>query len=281
MVEYYKILELQFDASELDLKNSFRRLAKKFHPDSNQGSNEFTENFRQVQEAYEKLLVFMKSSNFEFWRKNQTKSQKQTEESKSFEEQNKKSYNTSNQKEHSKSEHFSFYEFVNDFGLFEEDLFEENQTELTKQYSQNEFITTDNFDYKVLKFEFCREFGNQFFKSKSDGYFLIIELEIKNISKSMISIHNYMYRVFDSEGYFYEFSNNGLSTMNFLQEPIISFFGKELNPKIKSTVKLIFEVPEIGDYFIQLCGGKYEWDKNNICICNETATVKLVTNHKI
>lgn len=280
MIEYFKILELEIDATEKDLKDSFRRLSKKYHPDTNQGSDKYVENFRLVHDAYERLLVFMKSNNFESWKKNHFKSKKQTEENKYSSEYKEQTHSnfSNNQKEKSKSEHFNYYEFVNDYGLFEEDLFEENITAIKKQYSLNEVVTTENFEYKILRFQFVKEFGNQIFKSKSDGYFLIVELEIKNISKTMISLHNYMYRIFDYEGYFYEFSINGLSTMNFLQEPIIPFFGKEQNPRIKSTIKLIFEIPEIGDYFIQLCGGKYEWDNNNICICNEISTVKLVYN---
>lgn len=279
MIEYFKILELEIDATEKDLKDAFRRLSKKYHPDTNQGSDMYIENFRLVQDAYERLLVFMKSNVFESWQKNHFKSKKQTKDNSEHKEQTHTNF-SNNKKEKSKSEHFNYYEFLNDFGLFEEDLFEENITAIKKQHSLNEIVTTENFEYLLHNFQFTKEFGNHFFKSKSDGYFLIIELEIINISKSMISLHNYMFRVFDYEGYFYEFSNNGLTTMIFLQEPIIPFFGKEQNPKIKSTVKLIFEVPEIGNYFIQLCGGKYEWNNDNICICNEISTVKLVYNNE-
>ena len=65
--------------------------------------------------------------------------------------------------------------------------------------------------------------------------------------------------------------------MHLNQEPIIPFFGKEQNPKINSKFKIIYEVPEIGDYFLQLCGGSYKFDENNICICEEIETVKLKT----
>lgn len=265
MIEYFDILNLEIDASEKDLKDSFRKLSRKYHPDTNQGSDKYVENFRLVQNAYERVLVFMKSKTYEGWKKNYFKSKEQTES---------KFYKN----EESKKEHFNYYEYVNDSGLFEEDLFKENTTEIKKQHSLNEVISSENFEYNILRFQLIKEFGNQIFKSKSDGYFLIVELEIKNTSKTMITLHNYMFRVFDKDGCFYEFSNNGISTMSFLQEPIIPFFGKEQNPRIKSTIKLIFEVPEIDDYFIQLCGGKYEWDLNNICICNDISTVKLVYN---
>lgn len=281
MIEFYKILELSLEATEKELKDAFRRLSKKYHPDKNDGSDQFVEKFRLVRDAYERVLVFMKSAGYSTWKSKHSNTAKQSTPN------SQKSTNDTTQDSRSNdlfdttksdssfSAHFNFYEFVNKSGLFAEDLFQNNSKPIQKQYSLNETILTDSFEYKLVGFQFAKELGNNFFKTKSDGVFLIVELEIKNISKSMVSLHNYMYRLFDYEGYFFEFSSNGLAAMNFLQEPIIPFFGKELNPKIKGTHKLIFEVPEIGDYFIQLCGGQYKWDNNNICICDEISIVKL------
>lgn len=281
MIEFYKILELNLDATEKDLKDAFRRLSKKYHPDKNDGSNQFVEKFRLVREAYERVLVFMKSTSFSTWRskhfntsRQSTSSSEKSTNDKTQDGRNSDHYDGT-KSNNSFSNHFNFYEFVNKSGLFAEDVFQNNSKTIRKQYSLNETILMDSFEYKLINFQFAKELGNSFFKTKSDGVFLIVELEIKNISMSMVSLHNYMYRLFDGEGYFFEFSSNGLATMNFLQEPIIPFFGKELNPKIKSTHKLIFEVPEIGDYFLQLCGGQYKWDSNNICICDEVSIVKL------
>lgn len=281
MTECYKILELDFDATEKDLKDSFRRLSKKYHPDKNGGSNQFIDKFRQVRNAYEKVLVFMKSTSHSTWKFKQScskeKSSNYSEKPSQQEAAGKHTSHHDKQREGNQStdEHFNFYEFVNNDGIYEEDLFKNNLSSVQKQFSLHDIVLTDKFEYKLLNFRFAKELGSQFYKTMSDGVYLIVELEIKNVSKTMLSIHNYMYRLFDFDGYFYEFSSKGLSTMNFMQEPIIPFFGKELNPKIKSTHRLIFEVPEIGDYFIQLCGGSYQWDNDNICICDEVAIVKL------
>lgn len=285
MIEFYKILELNLDATEKELKDNFRQLSKKYHPDKNNGSDQFVEKFRLVRDAYERILVFMKSPGFSNWKSKHTSSAKQSnnkseKSTKDNHQTNKDNdFYDSKRSDSSFSPHFNFYEFVNKSGLFAENLFQSNSNYIRKQYSLNETIIADCFEYKLLDFYFVQELGNNFFKTKADGVFLIIDFEIKNISKSMISLHNYMYRLFDYEGYFFEFSNNGLAALNSLQAPIIPFFGKQLNPKIKCTQKLIFEVPEQGDYFMQLCGGQYKWDNNNICICDEVCIVKLTNGY--
>lgn len=273
MTDYCKILELGDNFSEKELKSAYRKFSKLYHPDANEGSIEFIEKFRVVNEAYEKLLILLKSGKFNNWKNTKRKSQ---QKSHSFE--NRSDSDQEHSENHDK-EKFSFYEFVNEGGLFEEDLydFEEESFSLQKQHVLDDTIEVGSFNYRVTNFLFLKEFGNQIFKATSDGYFLIINIDIQNVSKIMMSIHNYMFRLFDTEGFFYEFSNEGISKMNLLQEKIIPFFGKEQNPKIKGSYRLIFEVPEIGDYFLQVCGGAYKFDENNICICNEIETIKLIT----
>lgn len=49
--DYYEVLDVERSATEKDLKNSFRRLARKYHPDRSE--EEDAENkFKQIQEAY-------------------------------------------------------------------------------------------------------------------------------------------------------------------------------------------------------------------------------------
>lgn len=55
------ILDLGPTATEEDIKKSYRRLAKKYHPDSNPdmdeaGKEEFAQRFLEVQDAYEELI---------------------------------------------------------------------------------------------------------------------------------------------------------------------------------------------------------------------------------
>ena len=52
---YYKILEIDKEASSDDIKRSYRRLSLKYHPDKNANDPEKTEKFKLVTEAYEIL----------------------------------------------------------------------------------------------------------------------------------------------------------------------------------------------------------------------------------
>ena len=54
--KYYKILELDNDASENDVKKAYKKLAIKYHPDKNMENKEEAENkFKEIGEAYEVL----------------------------------------------------------------------------------------------------------------------------------------------------------------------------------------------------------------------------------
>ncbi|MBQ6321561.1 MAG: DnaJ domain-containing protein [Lachnospiraceae bacterium] len=49
---YYKILEIERTADEKAIKKAYRKLAKKYHPDSNPGNKEAEQKFKDVNEAY-------------------------------------------------------------------------------------------------------------------------------------------------------------------------------------------------------------------------------------
>jgi len=52
---YYDILELDRHAPTAEVKSHYRRLAKRYHPDLNGGKPQTTQQFREVQAAYEVL----------------------------------------------------------------------------------------------------------------------------------------------------------------------------------------------------------------------------------
>ena len=50
--DYYDILGIKRDASAETIKKAFRKLAKKYHPDSNAGNPQAEQMFKDVNEAY-------------------------------------------------------------------------------------------------------------------------------------------------------------------------------------------------------------------------------------
>ena len=63
--DYYEVLGLARGASEQDIKSAFRRLAKKYHPDANQGDPDSEKRFKEVNEAYEVLKDPQKRAAYE------------------------------------------------------------------------------------------------------------------------------------------------------------------------------------------------------------------------
>lgn len=50
--DYYKVLEVDYDASDDTIKLSYRRLALMWHPDKHKGDNDVTAKFQEINEAY-------------------------------------------------------------------------------------------------------------------------------------------------------------------------------------------------------------------------------------
>ena len=56
MKNYYKLLGLESDAGLSDIKTAYRKLSKKFHPDTNpDDGNDFKDMYSDIQEAYKVL----------------------------------------------------------------------------------------------------------------------------------------------------------------------------------------------------------------------------------
>ena len=53
--DYYEVLGISRDAGEAELKQAYRKMALKYHPDRNPGNREAEENFKEAAEAYEVL----------------------------------------------------------------------------------------------------------------------------------------------------------------------------------------------------------------------------------
>ncbi|THH29995.1 hypothetical protein EUX98_g4189 [Antrodiella citrinella] len=53
--DYYKLLGVGKDASEDDIKKAYKKMALKWHPDRNNGSEEASKKFKEISEAFEVL----------------------------------------------------------------------------------------------------------------------------------------------------------------------------------------------------------------------------------
>ena len=53
--DYYDVLGIPKKASDQDIKKAYRKLAKKYHPDTNQGDQRAEQIFKEVTEAYNVL----------------------------------------------------------------------------------------------------------------------------------------------------------------------------------------------------------------------------------
>ncbi len=64
-VDYYKVLGLEPTATPKDVKNAYRRLARKFHPDLNPNDKDAKRNFQQINEANEVLSDPIKRKKYD------------------------------------------------------------------------------------------------------------------------------------------------------------------------------------------------------------------------
>ncbi|MBC8230725.1 J domain-containing protein [bacterium] len=65
--DYYETLKVKRNATSLEIKSAFRRLAKQFHPDKNPGNEQQAEKqFRYICKAYETLIDEKKRSVYDY-----------------------------------------------------------------------------------------------------------------------------------------------------------------------------------------------------------------------
>ncbi|KAJ7949915.1 Chaperone DnaJ [Quillaja saponaria] len=53
--DYYKVLEVNYDATDENIRLSYRKLALKWHPDKHKGDSAVTAKFQEINEAYKVL----------------------------------------------------------------------------------------------------------------------------------------------------------------------------------------------------------------------------------
>jgi molecular chaperone DnaJ len=67
--DYYKVLGVGEKSGKDEIKKKYRQLAKKYHPDRNQGSKEAEEKFKEISEAYDILSDDKKRQQYDTMRR--------------------------------------------------------------------------------------------------------------------------------------------------------------------------------------------------------------------
>ena len=111
-VDYYKILGIDKTATPKDIKNAYRKLARKYHPDLNPNDKDAKKNFQQINEANEVLSDPEKRKKYDQYGKDWQHSE-QFEKPKQYQEQS----------SNSRGARFSGAQSEGDFSDFFESMF--------------------------------------------------------------------------------------------------------------------------------------------------------------
>ncbi|XP_021857002.1 uncharacterized protein [Spinacia oleracea] len=63
--DYYRILEVDYDATEDSIRSNYIRLALKWHPDKQKGEDGSTSKFQEINEAYQVLSDPIKRQEYD------------------------------------------------------------------------------------------------------------------------------------------------------------------------------------------------------------------------
>jgi curved DNA-binding protein len=91
-IDYYKVLGVDKNASDKDIKNAYRKLARKYHPDLNPNDAEANKKFQQLNEANEVLSDAEKRKKYDKYGENwqhgeeyeQARQQQQSQQQRSY-----------------------------------------------------------------------------------------------------------------------------------------------------------------------------------------------------
>lgn len=114
-VDYYKILGIDKNATDKEVKNAYRKLARKYHPDLHPNDKEAKVKFQQINEANEVLSDPEKRTKYDQYGKD-WKHAEEFEKAKSYQQQSSQSRNTGYSNIHDESEFSDFFESM--FGGF-------------------------------------------------------------------------------------------------------------------------------------------------------------------
>jgi uncharacterized protein (TIGR02145 family) len=101
MKNYYYILGIHSAATESEIKKAYRKLSLKFHPDKNDGDKFFEDRFKEINEAYENLIIPEKRKVYDEILNEQENQEEQTRQ----EQRDQVQKNQEEHRRHGQSEH--------------------------------------------------------------------------------------------------------------------------------------------------------------------------------
>jgi hypothetical protein len=123
------------------------------------------------------------------------------------------------------------------------------------QHSIGDEFHLGYFKYRVDKIEYKREVSNGLNSAMASGVFLIVHLSVTNIDRGSSTLTSSMFKVYDSDGYEYDTSQDAMLVM-ILNDQDKIFMLKEFQPKIPKKIIVPFEVPTQNDiYKLEVSGG--------------------------
>ena len=88
LINYYEILGVAMDATEIQIKKAYRLNAIKFHPDKHFGDEYFAQKFLEVKEAYDTLIDENKRKEYDLMYQTYFQSAKSTSNAGTSKEEN-------------------------------------------------------------------------------------------------------------------------------------------------------------------------------------------------
>ena len=134
----------------------------------------------------------------------------------------------------------AYYIFTPKSGLLE-DLVNKK----TSTFNKNESISVGNFVFFVT--------GYELYKKSNEEKYLKVHLLVTNQSNEARYVVASLFRLIDEEGKIYEYSIDEGTNINLRGEN--ELFLMQINPNIRKSGFIVFEIPKRKRYFLELSGG--------------------------
>jgi len=141
MDDYYKVLGIKQFASQEEIKKAYRLLAKRWHPDLNQGDDNSAEVFKRINEAYYVLSKPALKSDYDYYLQGYLNAKKEVEQFDYSEKEEKEAEN-------------NLYRFTQKMkGAFENLIYEDEDspTTLNKRFPNHRIIDEMRIKAKKMK----------------------------------------------------------------------------------------------------------------------------------